>query len=203
MIIHNILNKLFSSSASISILRELSLRNTGTTGRELAKFAQLTPQAAHNTLSNLELLNIVQREHAGKSHYFWLNRKHYLTKHIIETVFQSEKDYKEKLFTELKKAIGKESESIILFGSVARKEETPQSDLDICIVHLNKKKIIENKISQLRQTLYDQFGITLAPYYITKPEFIKKCNSDKSPVNNIVKEGKVISGISINRLIHG
>lgn len=203
MKIHYVLNQLFSSAASVSILRELVLRAKGTTGRELARASGLTHQAAHNTLSKLEALNIVHREHLGNAHYFIINKKHFITKNIIESIFQSEQKYSALLFDKIKKTLGNYSVSIILFGSVARREETIESDLDICIIYSSNKNLIEELISKLREELYNEFGVTLAPYYITKSDFIKKYKANKAPVNEIVKEGKLISGTPINRIIHG
>lgn len=203
MVVNNVLNKLFSAPSSISILRELSLRNTGITGRELARTINITPQAVHNSLNILDALKIVKREYAGRSHYFTLNRKHFLSKNIIEHIFDNEREYSKSIYGKIKKSIGKDSESIILYGSVARKEETLESDYDICIVYRNNKKIVEEKVNILRTNLYDEYGITLAPYYISQNDFVKMSKKSKSPINNIIKEGKVISGTTINRLMYG
>ncbi|MBK7105451.1 MAG: nucleotidyltransferase domain-containing protein [Ignavibacteriae bacterium] len=203
MIVNNVLNKLFSAPTSIMVLRELSLRNTGITGRELGRVINITPQAVHNTLSNLETLKIVKREFAGRSHFFTLNRNHFLTKKIIESIFEYEREYLKSIFDKIKKEIGKETSSIILYGSVARKDENWESDFDICIVYNNEKKQIEDKIKNLRTKLYDDYGITLAPYYVSQKEFIEGNKKNKSPIKNIINEGKVISGLSISRLING
>ncbi len=203
MIIHKVLNKLFSAPTSISVLRELSQRNVGLTGRELARLAGITPQAAHNALSNLEALKIVKREFAGRSHYFRLNRDHFLYKRIISSVFDSENEFVQSLFARIKKTLSKDCVSIILFGSVARKEEISGSDLDVCLVYANQKTNIEEKISLLRDELYNEYGVTLAPYYISLTEFKKRAKLNKSPIDSIIKEGRVLSGKTIQRIIHG
>lgn len=203
MVLHEVLNKLFSSPASISILRELSLRNVGITGRELARTVKLTPQAVHNALANLEAFKIVNRAFAGRSHYFTLNRNHYLSRNILESLFESERDFVNGIHNTIKKSIGRDTVSIIIFGSVARGEETMQSDLDLCIVYKNDKKQIEDKVGFLRDKLINEFGVTLAPYFISLDNFVLRAKKNKTPVNNIVLEGKVISGNSIHGLIHG
>ena len=203
MVVNNVLNKLFSSPTSISILRELSLRNYGITGRELARAINITPQAVHNSLNVLENLKIVKREYAGRSHYFTLNRKHFLSKNIIEHIFENEREYLKSIYEKIKKTIGKDSESILLYGSVVRKEETLDSDFDICIVYKANKEVIEEKVNILRTNLYDEYGITLAPYYVTQKDFIKMSKNNIAPISNVIEEGKVISGLTINKLMHG
>lgn len=203
MKIYNVLNSIFSAPSSVSLLRELSIRTTGLTGRELARITNLTPQAAHNTLANLEALKIVNRITAGRSHYFTLNRKHYISKNIIENLYQYEREYINSIFEKLKKTLGKLSVSLIMFGSVARKEETAESDLDLCIVYGSNKASVVEKISELREELYIEYGITLAPFYISENLFKSNAKRNKPPINNIIAEGKVIAGKSIERMIHG
>ncbi|MCF8241477.1 MAG: nucleotidyltransferase domain-containing protein [Melioribacteraceae bacterium] len=203
MKIYNVLNSIFSAPSAVSILRELSIRNTGLTGRELARITNLTPQTAHNTLANLEALNIVDRITAGRSYYFTLNRKHYLNKRIVAKLFEDEREYVSSIFEAIKKKLGKNSVSLIVFGSVARKEETAESDLDLCIVYKGRKALVEENVSELRNKLYTEYGITLAPFYITEAEFKSRVKNNKPPVNNITKEGNVISGKPINRIING
>lgn len=203
MKIYNVLNSIFSAPSAVSILRELSVRATGLTGRELARITNLTPQTAHNTLANLEALKIVDRVTAGRSYYFTLNRKHYLNQRIVAKLFEDEREYISSIFDSIKKNLGKSSISLIVFGSVARREETAKSDLDLCIVYKGKKALVEVKVSSLRDKLYGEFGVTLAPFYITEREFKSGAKNNKPPINNIIKEGNVISGKSINRIIHG
>lgn len=203
MIIHNILQHLFSAPSVIAIIRELDLRVKGLTGREIAKLAKLTPQAAHNTLTNLEAFKIVKRDFAGRSHYFYLNRDIFLYKNIISPMLKAEKQYKENIFKEIVNALGSSSDSIILFGSVARREETAESDIDICIVYTGSRTLIEKIVSDLRDTLYSKYGISLGPFYIKKSEFLRRIIKNKPPVNDILKDGIVLSGLSINELRNG
>ncbi|KUO63642.1 hypothetical protein APF79_00095 [bacterium BRH_c32] len=203
MIINKVINELFSAPSSISVLRELAKRNVGVSGREIARFANVTPQSAHNALSKLEALKIVKREFVGKSHYFILNRKHFLYNQIIKPIFETEIEFTKTLFNKIKKELSKTTESILLFGSTARNEETAQSDLDICIVYNSDKKRIEEIVSRLRDYLYDEYGVTFAPFYITSREFKKRAKHNMSPINSIVLEGKLISGKSIKGTING
>ena len=193
MKINNVLNKLFSSPASVSVLRELRKRNKGVTGREISRLSGLTPQAAHNTLNNLEVLGIVKRDFAGRSHIFTLNRQHFLFKNVVENMFVAEVNFRSALFDKIVSSLKKISEGIILYGSVARGDETTESDLDVCIITANKNEA-ENIISGLRIELKEQFGVSFAPYIISKTDFDKKYEKKKSPVKEIAAEGKVLYG---------
>lgn len=203
MKIYNVLNSVFSAPTAVSLLRELSQRNIGLTGRELSRITGITPQAAHNTLKNLESLKIVNKVTAGRAHIYTLNRNHFLAKKIITGLFELEKEFIHSIFEKIAKSISKDSISLIIFGSVARKEELIESDLDLCIVYRGKRSTLATKVSKLRDDLYLEFGVTLAPYYITQILFKSLAKTGKPPVKNILKDGKLISGKTMEALIHG
>lgn len=203
MVVKRVLDYVFTSPGITTVLRELNLRKTGITGREIARIVGITHRSALKALYNLELLKLVTRRPAGKAYYFTLNREHYICKKIIAPIFAAEDEFSFTLNQKIKKSIGKYAQSIIIFGSVARQEETLESDLDLCIIYKSGKRKIEDEINQLRTDLYNIFGISLAPYIISVSDFKMKAKNNESPVNNIIEEGKVIYGKSINTIING
>lgn len=201
MVLNNLLQSIFSAPSNISVLRVLNLRVVGITGRETARTAKLSIRTVQNVLAHLEALGIVNRTIGGRDHLFVLNRKNQIVKKLISFLFEFENDFSKEIIYLIKKNLGKECSSLILFGSVARKVETLESDFNLCIVY-NKNKIkIDNLVSELRDSLYSNYKITLAPFYILESEFKKRALKNLSPINNILKEGIVISGKSIRELI--
>ncbi|MFA7420561.1 MAG: nucleotidyltransferase domain-containing protein [Melioribacteraceae bacterium] len=201
MIIHKVLDHLFSSQGTVKVLRVLNNSVVGLTGRQIASLAGITHQAAHNSLANLESLKLINRVIGGSSHLFTLNRDNFLSKQIIEFVFNTEIEFREKTYFNIKKALSKQTVSLIIFGSVARKEELVESDLDLCIVYGKDKKTLEKHVSTLQDNLHKEFGVTLAPFYIPAHEFRKRSKTNKPPVNDIIKDGIVISGNPIRELL--
>jgi uncharacterized protein len=194
MTLNNILNIVFSSSSIIPILRELNIRKTGVTGREIARLSGMTHRSALKALENLEIINLVKKQVAGRTYYFTMNREHYLYKKIVSIIFKAEKDILSKISDQISSSLGKYSESIIIYGSVARGDENPESDLDVCIVYKRDPGKIEQRITDLRAELNSVYGVTLAPFIVSVSEFKKRARSGKPPVNNILKEGKIIYG---------
>ncbi len=203
MIINRILDHIFINTGNLAVLRVLNERVVGISGRETARLANISLRNAQIALNNLEKLKLVKRQMGGREHLFTLNRNHFVTKKIITTIFLNEIRFRKTVFEQIIFKLKPLTDSIILFGSVARKNETAESDLDICIVYSGNKSSIENTVSNLRDELYDYFGITLAPFYITRNKFKFKAKNNKSPVNEILKEGIVLYGLSINNLING
>ncbi len=205
MIVHKPLNEIFSAYSNIVVIRELRHTRNGFSGREVAKRGGLSAPAAINALSHLESLKIINRRIGGRDHLFTLNFSNYFVKKVLLPVLDAESQYYDLIVTELKKILSKEAISVILYGSVARKEETVKSDFDICIVvpNLRSKIVLEKKIDICRDELYKNYGITLAPFNISLKEFQKRARLKKSPINDIIKEGIVLSGKSIKRLLNG
>jgi len=201
MLVHNFLEKLFSAPSNISVLRVLHERVLGITGRETARLTNLTHRSALKALTTLEELGIVTRVTGGRDHLFTLNRQKYITKEIIHIVFEAEKKFHPVITSAIKKSLSKLARSIILYGSVVRKEETIKSDYDLCIIYDKNLGEIEKRVSKLRDDLKELFSVQVAPLYITSAEFKQRAKKKLSPIEDIVKEGVVLCGSSIHELL--
>ncbi|MEJ5262755.1 MAG: nucleotidyltransferase domain-containing protein, partial [Ignavibacterium sp.] len=205
MILKKPLDYVFATWSNIAILRVLSSVKTPLSGREIAKLSGMSAPSALQSLSSLENLNLIIRNRGGREHFFSLNRENYFIKKIIIPAISNEKKFPKEVFKEIKNNLGEFAESLILFGSVARGEEQVQSDFDLCIVYqgqANRKKI-DSVIPKLREILHLKYGLSLAPFLITKKEFYIKARNNISPVNNIIKEGKILFGKTIKDLTNG
>ena len=67
-------------------------------------------------------------------------------------------------------------ESCFLFGSIIKKEESPNSDIDIYVQVKNEihKKIIQENIDRLNELCLERYGNRLSPYILTKKEYKSK-----------------------------
>ncbi|MEW6507228.1 MAG: nucleotidyltransferase domain-containing protein [Bacteroidota bacterium] len=201
MIINNVLQHIFSSPSNVIVLRTLNSRMVGVSGREIARISKLSNRTAQSVLANLESLGVVNRTIGGRDHLFTLNRNNKIVSKLIKYIFEFEDGFGKEIISSIKKKLSPIVSSLILFGSVARKEEEYSSDFDLCIVYILNKTKIENAVSELRDKLYDDYKVTLAPFYITETDFKKRAKKNLSPVNNIIKEGILIAGKPIRELI--
>ncbi len=198
------MNEIFSAYSNIAVIRELRYTKNGFSGREIAKRAGLSAPAAINSLSHLESLKIVNRQIGGRDHIFTLNISNYFVKTTLLPNLDAESKFYDSIVKDIKKILSKKTISVFLFGSVARKEESIQSDFDICIVFssLNDKKIVEEKVNVCRDELRNNYGISLAPFYISVKEFQQRAKLKKPPINEILKEGILLFGQSITELLN-
>ena len=205
MIFYRVLDQVLSGSSQIAILRAMQDSKIGLSGREIARLAGISPKTCLQALTNLENLSIVFRQRGGRDHFFTLNREHLLVKEGILTLLDLERNYLKLLSKKIIRNTSKHSESIILFGSVARKEESIQSDIDFCFVYSGTlhREMIRKKIEKLSSSLKREYGATISPLFISLKGFKRKAKLNQPPVNEILKDGIVLYGKSIKVLTNG
>ncbi len=205
MIFHKVLNHVFSSYTNVSVLRVLVFSKSGMTGREVARNSGMTPKSALKALTDLENLSIVKRSIGGRDHIFTLNRKHYLVSKGIIPLLKVEMNYLPDVLNLIKKELAQYTLGIFLFGSVARKEEDIDSDLDICFVVKNKtaKRTVEKKKTELFNVIDEKYGASLGAIIFTLDEFKKRGLKGQAPVYDIISDGILVSGKPIKLLLYG
>jgi predicted nucleotidyltransferase len=203
MIVHKLLNEIFSTYSNIAVLRAMQDNRQGLSGREISKKAELSAPSCFQALKKLERLKLVSRQRGGRDHLFTLNFDNIALTEAIIPVLEFERNWLNRILGEIKKYLKNDSLSLILFGSVARSEENYESDFDIVII-LNESKTsskLDDKVTKLSIQLNKKFGISLSTISLSLSDFKKKAKKNLPPVNNILTDGKVFSGLSIRKLL--
>lgn len=203
MVIHRALDEVFRSWSHVAVLRALLDTSTGCSGNEVARVAGMHPRSALKALTSLEELGIVYRQRGGRDHLFTLNREHYLVRDAILSLYHSERQFPEVLTTTLAAILGKPVISAVVFGSVAKKEESAQSDFDLCCIVRTEaqKEVAREMLDSEAPSLYQKFGVKIAPVYFTLEELRKKSRGPL--VKDIVTHGKLIAGKHPKDLLNG
>jgi predicted nucleotidyltransferase len=204
MVVNNILDEIFSRWSNVAVLRALNRYAVGISGREVAREAGIAVKNCFAALDDLENIGIVTRVRGGRDHIFSLNRNHFLVKEGVVPFFEIEGKFVETIFNDIRKKLKNKCRSVYVFGSVARKQENVRSDLDLCIIYdkVSQRKVIEATVSELNTELHKKYFVSVAPFFITVSEFIKRAKNNKPPVNDIINEGILILGNSINNLMN-
>lgn len=204
MVVNRVLDEIFSRWSNVAVLRALNKYAIGISGREVARIAGISAKNCFIALNDLEDLGIVTRVRGGRDHLFSLNRNHFIVIQGIIPLFEIETKFLESILSEVKKKLKGKIVSAYLFGSVARGEDNIQSDLDLCLIYNNQnnKTSIENVFFELSLELQKKYFIQAVPFLITEENFIRRARSNKPPVNEIIKEGKLIFGKSIKAILN-
>ena len=175
MLFSNYLETLLGSKVKIKILRAMFRFQSKTfTSRELAEQVNVSHTAVLKSLGDLQGMNILKIESHGTSNLISLNKESYLYIEL-ERFFNSEHETLSHLIEEIGKILPK-AKSIALFGSIPRKKENPNSDIDILIISEDKSKITE-AIAKNQEYISGRFGNVISAHIMTEQEFKKKKNS--------------------------
>ena len=203
MILYRVMDEVFRSWSHVAVLRALIDRTNGCTGNETARISGMQPRSAIKALSSLEELGIVIRQRGGRDHLFSLNRGHALVKDLLMPLYQAESLFPHAITKEIGSILKKNVISAVIFGSVARREEKPQSDLDLCCIvkSVSDKILVRELLNKKSKSMSAKYGIKIAPVFFTASEFKKKKHAQL--IKEIITQGILIVGKNPRTLIDG
>ena len=176
MLFSNYLEILFGRKVKVKILRALFRFDTKTfTSREIAVHIGVSHTAVIKSLGDLQDMNMIEMESHGKSNLITLNKSSCLYSHL-KRFFGCELGTLEQLKEALREILP-EAKSIAIFGSVAAKKESPNSDIDILVIS-NEKSKVSDIISKKQEQFTRKFGNALSAYVMSEGEFKKKTNTN-------------------------
>ncbi len=171
MLLHKYLEKLLGSKAKVKILRALQRhRGKEFTVRELADYINISHTGVHKALIDLYDMNVITLKSVGKSHTVTLNEESH-TRDLLEYLFKFEEETLRALQSLINNYLCSQPNisSAAIFGSVARGEEEPRSDIDLLILSNDREKA-EVAVSELQVEVSRKFGNPLTTYIITREE---------------------------------
>ncbi|MFB6145293.1 MAG: nucleotidyltransferase domain-containing protein [Candidatus Nanohaloarchaea archaeon] len=95
------------------------------------------------------------------------------------------KEYTERV----KDYLGDRLEKIIIYGSYARNEQLPGSDVDIAIIVTEKRKNDRKHVFELGKDFLLEKNIVFSPRVFEKEEFERKVKQGYGFYKNVYKEG--------------
>lgn len=176
--------------------------------RELAKLAQVSTWVVSKEFSKLVKEGLVQKGSEGREKFFKLNLTNPKMRKLCE-LFETErreKFYKENRrlawvledFTKRVSDFVPEVQSIILFGSAARGQATPRSDIDILVLTPNSEEESFNKLMNSIDKLANEVGgrhpTKLAPVGMMAKDFEESIKDKKRFAIDVLKDGIVLIG---------
>lgn len=176
---HDPLDSLLSSSSRVRVLRLLlQFPETTFTGREVARLCAISPSQALTALDGLRLNGLAVRQAAGRAYLWSLVRTHALFA-PLDALFRADRRATDSLRDLIRDRLrGLPVRRAVLFGSVARGDERPGSDIDL-FVELrsnSRRREVETALGALRSEILAQFGNLLSPLVYTRQESTRSPN---------------------------
>jgi predicted nucleotidyltransferase len=197
------LNVIFGAPSHVALLRALARSGMGMTGREVARAAGVAQQSASEGLARLERAGVVKSIPAGRAYLYTLNRELKIVHEGILPLIEKEGEIRSAVFEALRKTFQGKILSGVVYGSVARGEERPESDLDVCLVvdRESQKEPMDERAGVLFGTLKSELGVSLSSFVFAQQEFKREYRSRNPYFKNVVQDGERFTGIGLKELV--
>lgn len=182
------------SDSMAAVLRTLAWSSRGRSGRELAsECSGVSVAQVNNMIRRLEQLGIVRSESFPPAKRYFLNREHILTEPLLAIAAGKSEAIKllEQLFSGFPGL-----DSVILFGSVARGDDTAESDVDVLLLfdYDTDDQIDHAALSELCYQYWNRTGNELNYIANIMSEVTPNLIASSGFLQNVVNEGQVIMG---------
>ena len=176
---HLLASDLLKSETKLKIVKFLLNHEAAMSEREIASILNISHMSVNRTMQELAELNLVHYMVVGKAHLWKVNRNSYAYRMFDKTIKNIEV-WTDPL-SELKQILLgtlplKSIERVVIFGSISKRVEKPDSDIDVFILAKDAQgqKKIEDVIDQLANECLEAFGNRLSPYILTAQQLKQK-----------------------------
>ena len=199
----SIIETILGNRSGMRVLRVLSGVKVALSVRQIAHQTRLTYPAANDALERLADAGIVFISRSGNTRLFQLVRENIYVEQVISPLFQLERGFREMIVNELRQKLASMAVSVTLFGSFARGEQTPESDVDVLVVttDIGQKTIVEQFLLDYATGFYYRFGHSLEVLVYDYRQARELQKRAPALFAEIEEDGYVISG-SIDWMHH-
>ena len=190
------LNEVFQNLSHVKVLRVLVNSELDLTGRQIASLAGLSPMGGKKVLDHLGELNLLSKRRVGRAYLYRLKDENLIIQRLLRQLFLNEKKMLSDEFIKVAEHFSGSAHSVYLFGSVAREEESFESDIDLCVIakDVNQFEKAEEKAMGMTDHLSRVTGITPTILVMTREDFQDRYQSGDVLAKNIVEEGQILYG---------
>src|SRR3990172_5500890 len=128
------LDQVFAAPSHLAVCRALLDTAEGMSGRQVAREARINHQTCAVALGRLEELGVVRRQGSGQSQLFRLNRENALVGALLIPLLKKEREVFPRIIRRIGEMVADRCLRALVFGSVARGEESRDSDLDLLFI---------------------------------------------------------------------
>ncbi|HAL29584.1 MAG TPA: hypothetical protein DCP20_02565 [Coriobacteriia bacterium] len=189
---------LLGSRSRIAVLRVLHGVEVPLNTSQIAVRAKLSHVAAASVLSDFVSMGVVFSSPAGRATVHWLNRESVYVENMLQPLFQAERNVPDDLVDDLAWVFQDEAISVVLFGSYARGDQAPGSDVDVALVAEgpDEKSTLESAIADHASEFRNRFGAPLSALTYTRREAAALWDTSPNLAESLCRDGLVVSGLS-------
>jgi predicted nucleotidyltransferase len=199
------LDMILGTRTKVRLLRRLIFLDRPVSGREAARLAGVSPIALQ-ALEDLQLIGVLNRTTTSNEYLYSVNESNVMAQSLMD-LFTAERARYSDIITHIRAVLGSIGDvlSASFFGSAARGEESPGSDLDLLIVLKRNvsKEEIQDSLAELESDLAAKYGIILSTVILTLGEVTEQAADRTSFLAGILEDTNTIYGAILGELIDG
>lgn len=188
------LNNLLGTQANVRSLRELAATSPLSTV-QLARATKLNLSGIRRTLDNLQATGIL-KSFPGRDRFYALNLEHPIAAALL-ALFDSERAWWDSIRSTLEESIrnDKRIAAAYVYGSVARGEDRPGSDIDLVLITHEDPSPVLNQYRERLQVSQEKLGFNLSLVANTLAEVKKKRRNGDVWWANVTRDALPLKGV--------
>lgn len=197
MRINRPLDDILGNRNRIRVLRHLILfPSPGITGRGIARELGMSHVSCIRSLNELVAAGALLRRSVGTSATYEIPEGSILFSRMLKPLFVQESRSLGSLARCLLDGIEKEVQALYLYGSVARSEETSNSDVDLLVVLKSgvKKGDVAKKLSSNRSEAFSLYLVGIHVITYSYNEYQKHKRQGLPLIEEVLSEGRLLVG---------
>lgn len=203
---NSIIIDLLADATNFRTFKTLRQHPEGLTGRALGTLTGVSVFKINGVLRFLAAQGVITQTVVGNAHLYRLNEHHILVRDVINNLINYENNLLNNLGQAIWDRLTNHPLSIILYGSVARGDEKPTSDVDLLLIYRDGE-VLETTRSitedpAIIEWINRNYGNMASIRRMSISEFQHPTLKQKTLIRNIIKEGKNIAGLSLTNVIN-
>lgn len=188
------LNNLLGTQANVRSLRELAATSPLSTV-QLARATKLNLSGIRRTLDNLQATGIL-KSFPGRDRFYALNLEHPIAAALL-ALFDSERAWWDSIRSTLEECIrnDKRIAAAYVYGSVARGEDRPGSDIDLVLITHEDPSPVLNQYRERLEVSQEKLGFNLSLVANTLAEVKKKRRNGDVWWANVTRDALPLKGV--------
>ena len=188
---------LFYDARRARTLDVLLSSSTPLTGRAVARQARLSPTTANLALEDLETAGLAHCQVVGRAHFWQLHDDNVLVCQIRQLARVQDEDAAQVVVD----ALGAEPVSVTLFGSTARGESSPDSDVDLLVVAASRSQdlLFRRRAHRVSTALRSVLGRPVHVIVMDTDKLFRQRDSEF--VTEVLRDGRMLRGTAIQELV--
>lgn len=187
------LTSILGSAGNVRSLRALVANGSLQSAPQVAAAAGLTPQGVRLVLDTLARQHLVIVHGSGRAQLYALSPSHPFASALV-ALFHEEQRRWDALLESLRDMLARHGTAVgaaWLYGSVARGEDSPDSDLDIAI--LVRSQAVANQVREDLMPIEDGQQLRISLTALT-PKDLAALPEDDPWWSDVVRDGRVLKG---------